>query len=161
MNHKPNSFQRALHSIISQRHVTRVLSNITEPFDKFVLALTKEKHTFTELIGWPMIELESTGAHSGQSRIHPLIGMNVDKGIILIGSNFGRPHHPAWVHNLRAHPQCLVHAHGKTAAYIARETDGAEREEYWQVALSYYKGYGLYEQRAAPRKISVWILEPK
>ncbi|PIV26461.1 MAG: nitroreductase family deazaflavin-dependent oxidoreductase, partial [Anaerolineae bacterium CG03_land_8_20_14_0_80_58_20] len=37
---------------------------------------------------------------------------------------------------------------------------GEERARYWNLALEYYKGYALYEERAAPRKISVWILEP-
>ncbi len=44
--------------------------------------------------------------------------------------------------------------------YIAREVAGEEYEKYWQIAISYYKGYELYKIRAAHRHIPVLILEP-
>ncbi len=47
-----------------------------------------------------------------------------------------------------------------TGKYTARETEGEEREKYWQLAVAYYQGYAQYEIRAAHRRIPVMILEP-
>ena len=160
MNHTPNSVQRFFHRLIAFKYVSAVLSHILQPADEIVLFLTRGKHTVAELL-LPTIEVETIGARTGQRRTHPLGGFLDGDKYVLVGTNFGSQHHPAWVHNLRAHPDCVVHAHGKTGAYLARETDGEEREKYWQLVVSYYKTYAVYEQRAAPRRIAVIVLEPK
>jgi deazaflavin-dependent oxidoreductase (nitroreductase family) len=160
MNHLPNAFQRFLHRILMLKPVSALLAHILQPADEFALYLTRGKHTFAELVGLPVIKLDTIGARTGLRRSHPLGGITDAGKCILIGSYFGNKHHPAWVHNLRAHPECVVHQHGRSGKYLARETDNEERAKYWQLALTYYKGYEAYEKRAAPRKISVWILEP-
>jgi len=160
MNRKPNAFQRALLQFFMLKPVSAVLSHILQPADEVMLFLTRGKHTVAEIV-LPTIELDTIGARTGRRRSHPLGGFLDGDKYILIGSNFGSPHHPAWVHNLRAHPECIVHANGRTETYLARETDGDERARCWQLATDYYKGYAAYEKRAAPRKISVWVLEPR
>ena len=161
MNHRPNAFQRFLHRFLILKPVSAFLARALQPLDEAALHLTRGKHTVTELVGLPIIELDTFGARTGLRRSHPLVGILNEGKFVLIGSNFGKEHHPAWVHNLRAHPECVVHSNGRSRNYLARETDGEERANYWQLALAYYKGYALYEKRAAPRKISVWILEPR
>jgi deazaflavin-dependent oxidoreductase (nitroreductase family) len=161
MNRTPNSLQRFIHRILMLGPVSAFLARVLEPLDEFFMRLTKGKHTATELVGLPIIKLDTIGARSRQLRSHPLVGLRDGDKIAIIGSNFGSKHHPAWVHNLRAHPECGVHTNGRFGYYIARETEGEEREKYWQLALSRYKGYAAYEQRAAPRRIAVVVLEPK
>jgi deazaflavin-dependent oxidoreductase (nitroreductase family) len=160
MKSKPNAIQRSLQRFAALKPVSAVLSHILQPADEVMLFLTRGKHTVAELI-LPVVELETIGARSGQRRTHPLGGFLDGEKYILIGSNFGGQHHPAWVHNLRAHPECVLHADGRSGTYLARETEGGERAKYWELALSFYKGYASYEKRAAPRRISVWVLEPK
>jgi deazaflavin-dependent oxidoreductase (nitroreductase family) len=159
MNRKPNAVQLFFLRIFALKPVSVILSHILQPVDEIALFLTRGRHTVAELV-LPTIEVETLGARSGQSRIHPLGGFLDGDKYILIGSNFGNKHHPAWVHNLRAHPECTVHVHGGAKKYLARETEGEERKRCLDVALEYYKGYALYEKRAAPRVISVWVLEP-
>lgn len=160
MKRNPNIFLQWIHHFLALKPVSAVLSHILQPADEIALLLTRGKHTFAELV-LPTIELDTFGARTGKRRTHPLGGFLDGDKYILIGSNFGSKHHPAWVHNLRAHPECIVHAHGESKKYIARETDGEERERCWNLALQYYKGYAAYAKRAAPRKISVWVLEPR
>lgn len=160
MRRQPNAFLQTIHRFLAWKPVSAILSHILQPADEFLLFLTRGKHTFAELV-LPIIEVDTFGARTGQRRTHPLGGFSDGDKYILIGTNFGGKHHPAWVHNLRANPDCIVHAHGKTGAYVARETDGEERAKYWQLALSYYRGYADYEKRAAPRRIAVIVLEPK
>ena len=159
MNRPPNALQRFFLYVFALKPVSVILSHLLQPADEIALFLTRGKHTVAELV-LPTIELDTVGARSGQRRTHPLGGFLDGEKYILIGSNFGNKHHPAWVHNLRAHPECIVHFNGCAQTYLARETDGAEREKCWQFALQYYKGYERYAKRAAPRKISVWVLEP-
>jgi F420H(2)-dependent quinone reductase len=78
----------------------------------------------------------------------------------LIGSNFGQKNNPGWYYNLKANPECEVQFRGRSEKYLARETVGEEREKYWQLAVSYYRGYEIYKTRAAHRQIPVMILEP-
>ncbi len=160
MNRRPTALQRFIHRFLMLKPVSAALARILPPLDHAALYLTGEHHTITELVGLPVIELDTFGARTGKRRSHPLVGLRDGNRIVIIGSNFGRKRHPAWVHNLRAHPGCVVHAHGYSRKYLARETDGEERTRCWNLALEYYKGYELYEKRAAPRKIAVWILEP-
>lgn len=160
MNRPPNALQRFFLFLFALKPVSVVLSYILQPADELALFLTRGKHTIAELV-LPTIELETIGARTGQPRRHPLGGFLDGDRYILIGSNFGRKHHPAWVHNLRAHPRCVVYVRGASKTYLAREAGGEERARCWNLALQYYKGYAAYEKRAAPRKISVWILEPR
>lgn len=159
MNHKPNALQLVFLRLFALKPVSAILSHILQPVDEIALFVTRGKHTVAELV-LPVIELETLGARTGQPRIHPLGGFLDGDKYILIGSNFGSKHHPAWVYNLRTHPECTVHAHGMTKKYRARETEGEERTRCLNFALDYYKGYAAYEKRAAPRIISVWVLEP-
>lgn len=159
MIRKPNAIQLFFLRIFAWKPVSALLARTLQPMDEIALFLTRGRHTVAELV-LPTIELETLGARSGEKRVHPLGGFLDGEKYILIGSNFGRKHHPAWVYNLRAHPECALRSHGRWQNYLARETDGDERARCWNLALEYYKGYDLYEKRAAPRKISVWVLEP-
>ena len=161
MNIKPNTYQKFIHRLVMLRPVTMFLAPRAHRMDMALLKLTKGKFTITELAGWPIIEITTLGAKSGQPRTMPLIGVVDNEKIAVIASNFGRAHNPGWYYNLKAHPECEMLFKGKTEKYIAREVTGNEYEKYWQMAVSYYKGYDKYKERAAPRHIPVMLLEPK
>jgi len=77
---------------------------------------------------------------------------------VVIASNFGRPRHPAWYHNLRAHPQAWVAVGGVTRAVEARELTGAERDRQFRRAVEIYPGFEQYRSWAG-RPIPVLRLE--
>lgn len=141
--------------------VSAFLARILHPLDSLALRWSKGRWAFTSLVGLPIIKLTALGAKSGQPRTLPLVGLRDGERIVLIGSNFGRAHHPAWYHNLKAHPECEVQILGRSTRYVAREAQGEERERYWQLAVSYYAGYEKYKARAGKRTIPVMLLEPK
>ena len=126
-----------------------------------ILRLSRGRWTFAGLVGLPIIQLTTIGAKSGQPHAVPLVGLLDGEKIALIGTNFGKPNHPGWVHNLKANPECQVCYNRALQRYIARFTEGQERETYWQMALSYYVGYEKYKTRAGEREIAVIVLEPK
>ena len=160
MDRKPNAFQKMLHPFLMLQPISRFLSVALYRLDKVLFKLTKGKHTVTELVGLPVIQLTTIGAKSGQPRTMPLVSLFDGEKIALIGSNFGGKHNPGWYYNLKANPKCTVEVNGSVSEYIARQAEGAEREKYWDMAVSYYKGYEKYKIRAAHRVIPVIVLEP-
>lgn len=158
---RPNAFQRFIHRFLMLMPVSAFLARVMHHLDAFVLRLTHDQYTVTQVVGLPLIQLTTTGAKTGQARTMPLVSLIEGDKIAVIGTNFGRKHNPGWYYNLKAHPECEVHFSGRTDKYIAREAEGDEREKYWQLAVSYYKGYDVYKIRAAHRKIPVMILEPR
>ena len=158
---KPNSLQRLLHRFVMIRSVTAFFAPWIHHVDKSLLELTKGKHSLAEILGWPIVEITTVGAKTNQPRTMPLIGIIDNEKIALIASSYGRAHNPGWYYNLKAHPECDVLFNGGSGKYLARETDGNERERYWQMAVFLYGGYENYKQRAAPRRIPVMVLEPK
>jgi deazaflavin-dependent oxidoreductase (nitroreductase family) len=102
----------------------------------------------------------STGAKSGQQRTHPLTLLGDGDGLVAIGSNYGRPNHPAWSANLLAHPECTVEFKGPPTRYRAELLTGDARTKAWDTAVDFYAGYESYRASCAPREIRVFRLEP-
>jgi deazaflavin-dependent oxidoreductase (nitroreductase family) len=157
---KPNAFQKSLHRILMLKWASAFFAVVLYRLDGLVLKLSGERHTITELVGLPIIQLTTTGAKSGQPRTMPLVSLIDGERIALIGSNFGRKPNPGWYYNLKANPVCSVHFRGKIGQYVARQAESEERERYWAMAVSYYRGYELYKKRASHRVIPVMVLEP-
>lgn len=160
MTRRPNAFQKLLHRIFMLRPVTEFFATRVNRIDQAILRLTNGKYTGSEIMGWNIIQLTTIGAKSGKPRTMPLMAFLDEEKIVLVAPNFGRKHNPAWYYNLKANPECKVEWNERTGTYSARETSGAEYGLYWQLALSYYQGYGKYKERAG-RKIPVMVLEPK
>jgi deazaflavin-dependent oxidoreductase (nitroreductase family) len=157
----PNSFQKLIHRFLMLRPVTAFFASRVHRLDQLVLKWTKDQHSVSEILGWHIIQLTTTGAKTNQSRTIPLIGIFDRENIALIASSFGREHNPGWYYNLKENPECVVHDSGLSGNYNARETMGDEYGYYWRLANSYYAGYEKYRERAAHRHIPVMLLEPK
>lgn len=160
MNKSPNAFQKSIHRFLMLKTVSAFLAVSLYRFDAIALKLSKGRHSVTEIVGLPIIQLTAIGAKSGRLRTISLVGICAAEKIVLIGSNFGRKPNPAWYYNLKANPKCTVHAGSRALEFMAHQAEGEERERYWQMAVSFYTGYEKYQQRAAPRRIPVMLLEP-
>ena len=158
---KPNFLHRLLHRIVMIRPVSMFFAPRMHQLDFWMLKLTRGKYTLSELAGWTIVQLTTTGAKSGEKRTMPLIATIDGEKIGLIASSFGRKNNPGWYYNLKANPVCFVDHDGKTVCFEAREVDGDEYAKYWQMGASVYAGYEAYKKRASHRHIPVIVLEPK
>ena len=156
----PNSLQKRIHRFFVLKPVSAFLSKALHHADALMLRLTAERHTFTELVGLPIAQLRMIGAKTGKPRTLTLVCLPDADRLVLIATNFGQKHNPAWYYNLKAHPECKVEWNQRIETYNARETSGDEYDKYWQFAVSYYGGYEKYKERAG-RKIPVMLLQPK
>ena len=93
-------------------------------------------------------------------RTVPLVALQDGDKVILIASNFGRVHSPAWYYNLRAHPTASLEFNGCSNVYLAHEATGREREFYWQKGEELYPGFTGYAKRAGVRRIPIMVLTP-
>jgi deazaflavin-dependent oxidoreductase (nitroreductase family) len=159
MSTRASLWQRLWTPLLAAAAGRALIRYIAQPIDRALLPLTKGRLTISRLL-YPTLLLTTTGARSGQPRATPLIYFRDGGRIVLMASNFGEARHPAWYHNLRATPRALVTADGATAPYLAREAEGAEREELWRKALAFYGGYEAYSRRAGGRRIPIMVLEP-
>lgn len=106
--------------------------------------------------GFPLLLLTSTGAKSGAQRVNPLAYFDIDGGIYIVGSAAGREKNPAWVANIRAHPEVQVEIGAQpAAAATAAELPRAERDRIFEIVKQRAPGFADYET-ATDRVIPVF-----
>ena len=137
---------RAVQKVSSTRAFARIAPHVIPAMDRTVHRLTRGKVLLSAQM-LPGVILTSTGARSGQLRRSPLACMPEEGGWILVGSNFGRAGHPAWTHNLIAHPDAEISWKGEEIPVTARLLEGEERAEVWKTALAFWPPYATYQKR--------------
>lgn len=90
-----------------------------------------------------------------------MLGLPDGADLIVIASNFGRPHHPSWYHNLRANPRATIEVGGVRREVVAHELEGSDRERGYQRGEEVFPGLTHYPRRARPRPIPVLRLTPR
>ncbi|MFJ2159297.1 nitroreductase family deazaflavin-dependent oxidoreductase [Streptomyces sp. NPDC087856] len=137
---------RAMQKVSSTRAFARIAPHVVPAMDRTVHRLTRGKVLLSAQM-LPGVILTSTGARSGQRRRSPLACMPEDGGWVLVGSNFGRTGHPAWTHNLIAHPDAEINWKGQEIPVTARLLEGEERAAVWKAALTFWPPYATYQKR--------------
>jgi deazaflavin-dependent oxidoreductase (nitroreductase family) len=106
----------------------------------------------------PTLLITTTGRKSGQPRSQPLAYALDGEDFVVIASNWGQRHHPAWSGNLLANPSATVAVRGGLVTVRAELTSGAERARLWAKLEEFWPAFRTYEQRAAGRDIRVFRL---
>lgn len=109
----------------------------------------------------PIVLVDHVGARSGRRRTSPLMGHMAGDVVAVVASKAGQPTHPAWFHNLKAHPETKVQIGPEVRKVRARVASEAERAEWWLRLVARYPGYEFYEQLAGDRTIPVVLLEQR
>ena len=108
--------------------------------------------------GAPLLLLHSTGAKSGQERVHPMMYQAVGNGFAVFASKAGADTNPDWYHNLRAHPQARIEVGTETIDVTARVLDAEERQPIWEKQKARYPGFADYEAKT-DRVIPIVMLD--
>jgi deazaflavin-dependent oxidoreductase (nitroreductase family) len=153
-----NAFERALERFAASKPGGWFFVNVANKIDPPLLRMSKGRVSLA--VGQPVCLLTARGAKSGRPRATPLLYMLHGDRVVLIASKAGNARHPAWYHNVRAHPEVELIAAGRSGRYTAREAEGDERERLWDLANDVYAGYDVYQERAGDRRIPVIVLEP-
>jgi deazaflavin-dependent oxidoreductase (nitroreductase family) len=108
--------------------------------------------------GRPLLLLTTTGAKSGQRRTTPTMYLRDGDRLLIFASKRGAPTHPAWYHNLVAHPQVTVEVGTETYEATATILTGEERDRLYARQAELYPQFGEYQANTT-RKIPVIALE--
>jgi len=98
-----------------------------------------------------MLLLDHVGARSGRPRTTPLLYFthpDDPDDLVIVASYGGHPRHPAWFHNLRAHPDTTVQVRDEVRSVHARIATDPERERLWPAAIRTYRPFEGYQRRA-------------
>jgi deazaflavin-dependent oxidoreductase (nitroreductase family) len=110
-----------------------------------------------------LLLLHTTGARSGEPRVSPVAYFEGGDHLLVVASKAGADSHPAWYHNLLAHPSVAVERwvgdRFESAPVTARALDGEERDRAWAQITSRAPGFGEY-QKQTERVIPVVELTP-
>ncbi|GAB3252221.1 nitroreductase family deazaflavin-dependent oxidoreductase [Micromonospora halotolerans] len=128
------------------------------PADRLVGRLTKGRVVAFGLV--PSLVLTTTGRRSGKPRSNPLLYVPDGDAFVVIGSNWGQQHQPAWSLNLLAQPAAEVAVKGRRVPVRAEPISGAERERLFARLVEEWPAYRTYVERAGGREIRVFRLVP-
>ncbi|MFG2334193.1 nitroreductase/quinone reductase family protein [Streptomyces sp. NPDC048604] len=108
--------------------------------------------------GSELLLLTTTGARSGKPHTVPLGFVRHEGDLLIVGSNMGAPAHPAWYHNVLAHPMVQVEVGAEEYQAVAVPAEGARRDRLFAQVVAVEPGYGDY-QRGTTRVLPVVVLE--
>jgi deazaflavin-dependent oxidoreductase (nitroreductase family) len=153
---KSSKWQDFIRRIAAIAPISRALSHILSPLDQFLLRLSAGRVTATTaLTALPVISMQVTGAKTGLQRTVTLAAIPDGEDILLIATNFGKSHHPAWYHNLSANPLVSVTFQRHTTPYLATEVEDGDYQRCWALADAIYTGFSDYRRRAGDRRIPI------
>ncbi|MGI5286934.1 nitroreductase family deazaflavin-dependent oxidoreductase [Nonomuraea polychroma] len=110
--------------------------------------------------GAPLVLLTTTGAKSGRPVTTPVMYLADGERYVVIASNAGADHHPAWYHNLRATPTATVEVGTETFEAKPVFIEGEERDRLYARMVAQAPGFAEYEAKTS-RRIPVVALLPQ
>ncbi|GAA1558147.1 MULTISPECIES: nitroreductase/quinone reductase family protein [Streptomyces] len=108
--------------------------------------------------GSDLLLLTTTGARTGRQHTTPLGRIPHEEGLLVVGSNLGADRHPAWYHNLLAHPLVRVETAAEEYEAVAVPAEGAHRERLFAYVAAAEPGYADYQDRTS-RTLPVVVLQ--
>jgi deazaflavin-dependent oxidoreductase (nitroreductase family) len=97
--------------------------------------------------GATLLLLHTTGAKSGKKRINPVMTFDFDGKLLIVGSYAGADVDPAWLHNLRAHPDAHIEIGTDAYDVRARELPADERDAVYPRIVEQAPGFGGYQSK--------------
>jgi deazaflavin-dependent oxidoreductase (nitroreductase family) len=107
----------------------------------------------------PVVILHTIGARSGKLLEVPLIVVRDGEEMLLFASSAGAKKHPAWVHNLRAHPRITVETGSERYEADVVELPEPERRRRVELQAKQTPQFADYVSSAAPREIPAFSIE--
>lgn len=151
---------RSLAAPLTRTRLFRVLApSVLPPIERVLHRLSGGRVQLSALLV-PSLVLHSTGAKSGLPRESALMYTPDGHGrAIVAGTSFARDRHPAWTHNLLAHPEADIVVRGRRLRVRATLIGPQSRDAAWRRIEAVWPGYRAYE-RESPRVVRLFVLRP-
>jgi len=144
----PGPFGRAYSRMATTRAARFISRHVNWKLDPLLLRATGGRVAST--LVFPTAVLETTGARSGKTRRNAIIYFHDPAGdgdrVTIVASNAGSPHHPSWLHNLRANPDVTFGGSPMRATVVE---DPAEQARLQALADQVFPAFADYREAAA------------
>ena len=126
--------------------------------DRLLYKLTGGKVGLVSFSKQTGLTLITVGAKSGERRENQVQYVADGDTMLVVGSNWGKPHHPAWTTNLLKNPDIQVNVRGDVRDVRGTLLEGAEREAAWTRMVAAYPAFQDYVERSGGRELRVFRL---
>src|ERR1700730_15598708 len=147
-------FSRAFASFSSTRLGRFISAHVVWKVDPYLLRATRGRVGLGLVL--PTALLETRGAKSGTVRRNAVIYFHDEDRVTIIASKAGAERHPAWFHNLRAHPDVTFGGIPMRATVVSEE---AERHRIWTLADRVFAPYATDRREAAQANRTIPIVQ--
>ena len=147
-------FSRAYAAFSSTRLGRFMSAKVAWKVDPYLLRATRGRVGLGLVL--PTALLETRGARSGALRRNAVIYFHDGDRVTIVASKAGDSRHPAWFHNLRAHPDVTFAGIPMRATVV---TDEAERRRLWELADRVFAPYATYRRDAAKANRTIPIVQ--
>ncbi len=152
---RPRSLFSRTYAWFSSTRLGRFISaNVVWKVDPYLLRATRGRVGMGLVL--PTALLETRGAKSGAVRRNAVIYFHDEDRVTIIASKAGDEKHPAWFHNLRAHPDVTFGGIPMRATVVS---DEAERHRLWTLADRVFAPYATYRRDAAKANRTIPIVQ--
>lgn len=114
------------------------------------------------MIGVPCLLLRTTGRRSGATRTNGLVYASDGDNYLVVPSNGGADKAPAWLHNLKAHPDVEVQIgreRRKGTAAVVEQSD-PDFDRLWKLVNDNNRDRYIAYQKQTKRPIPVVVVTP-
>ncbi len=147
-------FSRAFAAFSSTRPGRFFSAKVVWKVDPYLLRITRGRLGMGLVL--PTALLETRGAKSGAVRRNAVIYFHDQDRVTIIASKAGAPKHPAWFHNLVAHPDVTFGGISMRATVVG---DEGERDRIWRLADRVFAPYATYRREAAQAHRTIPIVQ--
>ncbi|HEX4115337.1 MAG TPA: nitroreductase/quinone reductase family protein [Solirubrobacteraceae bacterium] len=147
-------FSRAFASFSATRLGRLFSAKVVWKIDPYLLRATRGRLGMGLVL--PTALLETRGAKSGAVRRNAVIYFHDKSLVTIIASKAGAAEHPAWFHNLCAHPDVNFGGIPMRATVV---DDDAERQRIWALADRIFAPYATYRREAATVNRTIPIVQ--
>ncbi len=150
----PGLFSR-VYAALANTRLGRLMSvHFVWKIDPYLMRLTRGRVGMGLVM--PTALLETRGAKSGAVRRNVVIYFHDGDLVTIVASKLGLPSHPAWFHNLQAHPDVAFGGIPMRATVVV---DEAERRRLWSLADRVFAPYAAYRREAAKADREIPIVQ--
>ena len=129
------------------RAFSKVAPKVVPPIDRLLNRAFGGRVLMSSMM-LPCAVVTTTGRKSGLPRESPLATVPLDGSLYVVGSNFGRPNHPAWSWNLLAEPTASVSFKGEQFQVTADLLDDEQKATTWPRLIQRWPLFDQYVERS-------------
>lgn len=113
-----------------------------------------------KMMGLGVVLLTTVGAKTGKRRTTPVAFVRREGGYLVIASNGGQPHHPAWYVNQKKTGTMHIQIMDREMDVDVTDLTGEAYEQAWKDVLAVAPAYGDYKKKTT-RRIPILLLKER